>query len=290
MSRPRSLTPDPTALRGQDAVRSVKYATYEKAKQSFGTMKDAPVGYREYERKVGSSKVESNRGFRAAKEAMGKKCDEAVISGDRGVYTPEFNRFPHKIVEAKAALFDNVGIPLLGDCKKIIKHLGYVEPRKLPYAITSLKGKQLVFELQFNNFNKPGKLRFTVDCAPEDIVKPLSLLAPATPKVEIPALARSHPRPVQQPRHHPQSSSPTRPTPSPTIPQRHTIATHHSSYVAPPETPHPPQITNTNRNLLLLHDTPTAETSTSSPPPRTLLTTITRQPPHPRHISIRVAF
>ncbi|GJR80611.1 hypothetical protein Tco_0151396 [Tanacetum coccineum] len=142
---------------GQDAVRSVKYATYEKAKQSFGTVKDAPA-----------AKLKATEGLEAAKEAMGKKCDEAVISGDRGVYTPEFNRFPaftliiaNGTVEAKAALFDNFGIPLLGDCKKIFKHLGYVEPRKLPYAITPLKGKQLVLELQFNNSNKPGKLRFT---------------------------------------------------------------------------------------------------------------------------------
>ncbi|GJV33206.1 hypothetical protein Tco_1393606 [Tanacetum coccineum] len=41
-----------------------------------------------------ATKVRAVEGLEAGKEAIGKKCDEAAISGDRGTYAPEFNQLP----------------------------------------------------------------------------------------------------------------------------------------------------------------------------------------------------
>ncbi|GJW08694.1 hypothetical protein Tco_1571117 [Tanacetum coccineum] len=40
-----------------------------------------------------ATKVKAIKGLEAAIEAMGKKCDEAAIGGDKGVYAPEFNHY-----------------------------------------------------------------------------------------------------------------------------------------------------------------------------------------------------
>ncbi|GJX29201.1 putative calmodulin-binding domain containing protein [Tanacetum coccineum] len=40
------------------------------------------------------NKGETVKGLEAEKEAMGKKCDEAAISGDRGMYAPKFSQLP----------------------------------------------------------------------------------------------------------------------------------------------------------------------------------------------------